>query len=51
LSWCGCKEKTEERAAWPREAKVQQSGARTEDLESTAKEESSQREVREPSKC
>jgi len=25
LSWCGCKEKTEGRAAQPREAKVQQS--------------------------
>ena len=26
LSWYGCKGKTEEKAVWPREAKVQQSG-------------------------
>jgi len=38
LSWYGCKEKTEEKVAWPRETKVQQSGVRVGDPESTAKE-------------
>jgi len=46
LSWYGCKEKTEKRMAWPREAKAQQSSTQTEDLESTVKEGGSQREVR-----
>jgi len=46
LSWCGCKEKTEGRAAQPREAKAQQSGIWSEELESTAKEGGSQKEVR-----
>jgi len=46
LSWCKCKEKTEKRTAWPREAKAQQSNAWAGDLESTAKEGGSQREVR-----
>ena len=46
LSWCECKEKTEEKAVRPREAKVQQSGTRARDPESTAKEGGSQREVR-----
>jgi len=27
LSWCGCKEKTEEKAVRPKETKAQQSGA------------------------
>ena len=36
----------EEKAARPREAKAQQSGARSGELESTAKEEGSQKEVR-----
>jgi len=56
--WCGCKRKASgvpterksaarvEKAAWPREAKAQQSGARSGELESTAKEEGSQKEVR-----
>jgi len=35
-----------ERAAWPREAKVQQSGAQSEELESTAREGGSRKEVR-----
>ena len=34
MKWCGCIEK----AAWPREAKVQQSGAQSEELESAARE-------------
>jgi len=46
LSWCGYKEETKEKAAWPREAKAQQSGTWTGDLESTAKEGGNQREVR-----
>jgi len=37
LSWCGCKGKTKGKVAWPREAKAQQSGARSGELESTAK--------------
>jgi len=60
LSWCGCKEKrgeggvpTEkksaakvERAAWPREAKAQQSGAWSGEPESAAREGGSRKEVR-----
>ena len=46
LSWCGCKGKTEEKAVWSREAKVQQSGARSGGPESTAREGGSQKEVR-----
>jgi len=60
LSWCGCKGKrvessapTErksatkvERAAWPREAKTQQSGAWSGEPESAAREGGSQKEVR-----
>jgi len=50
IFWCGCKGKASgapierksvarvEKAAWPREAKAQQSGARSGELESTAKE-------------
>jgi len=36
----------EEKAAWPREAKVQQSSTQSGELESAAKEGGSQREVR-----
>ena len=46
ISWCGCRRKTEEEAAWPREAKAQQSDAWSGEPESTAKEGGSQREVR-----
>jgi len=46
LSWCRCKGKVEGKVAWPREAKAQQSGAWSEELEGTAIEESSQRDVR-----
>ena len=46
MSWYRCKEKTEKKAVWPREAKAQQSSTQTGDLESTAKEGGSQREVR-----
>jgi len=46
LSWCGCKGKTEGRAAWPREAKAQQSSAQSGELESTAREGGSRKEVR-----
>jgi len=60
LSWCGCKGKRaesgapterksaakEEKAARPREAKAQQSGAQSEEPESTAKEGGSRKEVR-----
>jgi len=42
IKWCGCIGK----AAQPREAKAQQSGAQSGEPESAAKEESSQREVR-----
>ena len=42
LNWCRCKEK----AARPREAKAQQSGARSGEPESTTREGGSQREVR-----
>jgi len=61
MSWCGCrggKEQSsaqakdsrsaarEEKAARPREAKVQQSGARSGELEGTAREGGSRKEVR-----
>jgi len=46
LSWCGCKGKTEGKAAWSREAKAQQSGTRSGELESTAREGGSRKEVR-----
>jgi len=60
MNWCGCKGKRveggapterksiarEEKAARPREAKAQQSGAWSGELESTAKEGSSPKEVR-----
>jgi len=46
LSWCGCKGKTEGKAVRPREAKAQQSGARSEEPESAAREGGSQKEVR-----
>jgi len=46
LNWYGCKEKRVEKAVWLREAKVQQSSTWARDLESTAKEEDSQKEVR-----
>jgi len=46
LSWCGCKGKTEGKVAQPREAKAQQSGARSGELESTAREGGSRKEVR-----
>jgi len=38
LSWCRCKGKTEEKVARPREAKVQQSSARSGEPESAARE-------------
>jgi len=37
LSWCGCKGKTEEKVAWPIEAKVQQSSAQSREPESAAR--------------
>jgi len=61
MSWCGCKggkeqsdaqardlrsAAREEKAAWPREAKVQQSSARSGEPESAAREGGSQQEVR-----
>ena len=46
LSWCECKEKTEGRAARPREAKAQQSGTQSGEPESTAREGSSRKNVR-----
>jgi len=61
MSWCGCREKEEqsgtqardsrdaareEKVAWPREAEVQQSGARSGELESAAREGGSRKEVR-----
>jgi len=61
MSWCGCKGKEgqsgmrardlrstakEEKAARPREAKAQQSGVWSGELESAAKERGSQKEVR-----
>jgi len=38
LSWCGCKGKTEGKAARPKEAKAQQSGAQSGEPESAARE-------------
>jgi len=46
LSWCGCKGKTEGKAARPREAKAQQSSTQSEELENAAREGGSQKEVR-----
>jgi len=46
LSWCGCKRKTEGKAARPREAKAQQSGIRSGEPESAAREGGSRKEVR-----
>ena len=46
LSWCGCKEKTEGRVAWPREAKAQQSSVQSGEPESAAREGGSQKEIR-----
>ena len=46
LSWCECKEKTEGRAARPREAKAQQSGTQSGEPESAAREGSSRKNVR-----
>jgi len=60
MNWCGCKGKKREsgapterkstarveKAAWPREAKVQQSGARSGELECATSEGGSQQEVR-----
>jgi len=61
MSWCGCKEKKEqsgvrardsrsaarkEKAAWPKEAKAQQSGTQSGEPESAAKEGGSRKEVR-----
>jgi len=46
LSWCGCKGKTEGKVAQPREAKAQQSSARSGEPESAAREGGSQQEVR-----
>ena len=46
LSWCGCRGKTEGKAAQPRETKVQQSGAQSGEPESATREEGSQQEVR-----
>jgi len=44
--WCGCRGKKEGKAAWPREAKAQQSGAWSGELESAAKEEVKERDIR-----
>ena len=44
--WYGYRGKKEEKAAWPREAKAQQSSARSGEPESAAKKRGSQREVR-----
>jgi len=46
MFWCGCRGKKEEKVARSREAKAQQDGAWSGELESTAKEEGSQKEVR-----
>jgi len=46
LSWCGCKGKIEGKAAWPREAKAQQSGAQSGEPEHAAREGGSQQKVR-----
>ena len=46
LSWCGCKGKIKGKAVQPREAKAQQSGAWSGELECTAREGGSQQEVR-----
>jgi len=46
LSWCRCKGKIEGKAVQPREAKAQQSGTRSEELESATREEGSRKKVR-----
>jgi len=60
MSWCGCKGKREEsgtpterksaarveKVAWPKEAKMQQSGVQSGELESAAREGGSRKEVR-----
>jgi len=46
LSWCGCKGKTEGKTAQSREAKAQQSGARSGEPESAAREGGSRKEIR-----
>ena len=46
LSWCGCKGKIKGKAVQPREAKAQQSGAWSGELECAAREGGSQQEVR-----
>ena len=46
LSWCGCKGKIKGKVVWPREAKAQQSGARSGEPECAAREGGSQQEVR-----
>jgi len=46
LSWCRCKGKTGGEVAQPREAKAQQSGTRSGEPESAAKEEVKERDVR-----
>ena len=43
--WCGCRGKKKEKAAWPKEAKAQQSSARSEEPESAARERGSQKEM------
>jgi len=44
--WCGCQKRKEEVVVWPKEAKVQQSNVWSGELESTAKEEVKERNVR-----
>ena len=46
LSQCGCKKIREKKAAWPREAKVQQGSVQSGELESAAKEEEKERDIR-----
>ena len=44
--WCGCQKKREEEAVQPREAEAQHSSAQLEELESTAKKEVKERDIR-----
>ena len=44
--WCGCQKRRKTEVARPEKGKMQQSGAQARALESTAKEEDRQREVR-----
>jgi len=46
MFWCRCRGKREKKVAQPRETKAQQSGARSREPESTAKEEVKERDVR-----